>query len=268
MAPVELQAVTGSKPKKVFVLGGDGFCGWPTAVHLSDKGHEVIIIDNLSRRKIDVELGCESLTPISSPEVRVKVWNEISGKRMRFEYMDIAAEYDRFLQLIKDEKPDTMVHFAEQVTRILSRKCIAGRSMTPHPFSAQRAAPYSMKNSATKRYTVDNNLGATHNTLCTTLGSNCVEPVAWQFKVTCLTRILHRRHRRERRRRAPRSLRNDGGIRLWQLGRADPGGLHRRHPARRPGAQHPAPCVSWLSLPHNQMPRCAALPGTDAPHTR
>ena len=48
-----------NRPKKIFVLGGDGFCGFPTALHLSDKGHEVIIIDNLSRRKIDVELGAQ-----------------------------------------------------------------------------------------------------------------------------------------------------------------------------------------------------------------
>jgi len=132
-----------SKPTKIFVLGGDGFCGWPTAVHLSDKGHDVVIIDNLSRRKIDVELGCDSLTPITSPEVRVATWTELSGKKLRYEYMDIATEYDRFTQMIKDEKPDTMVHFAEQ-----------------------RAAPYSMKNAATKRYTIENNMGATHNALC------------------------------------------------------------------------------------------------------
>merc|ERR1719453_2551942 len=131
------------KKKKIFVLGGDGFCGWPTALHLSDKGHEVVIIDNLSRRKIDVELGCSSLTPISSPETRVNTWNELTGKNLRFEYIDIAEEYDRFVQMLRNEKPDTMVHFAEQ-----------------------RAAPYSMKTAATKRYTVENNLGATHNVLC------------------------------------------------------------------------------------------------------
>jgi len=130
-------------PKKVFVLGGDGFCGWPTALHLSDKGHEVVVIDNLSRRKIDVELGCESLTPISSIEVRVETWNQLKGKDMRFVYMDIAEEYDGFLQLLREEQPNSIVHFAEQ-----------------------RAAPYSMKSGATKRYTVENNLGATHNVLC------------------------------------------------------------------------------------------------------
>jgi len=148
-APPPVAASSGdSSKKKIFVLGGDGFCGWPTSLHLSDAGHEVIIIDNLSRRKIDVELGCESLTPISSPDVRVATWNEMSGRDMRFEYMDVAQEYDRFCQLIKDEQPDTIIHFAEQ-----------------------RAAPYSMKNAATKRYTVENNLGATHNVACAVVDS-------------------------------------------------------------------------------------------------
>ena len=48
-----------AKSKKVIVFGGDGFCGWPTALYLSDQGHDVTIVDNLSRRKIDIELGCE-----------------------------------------------------------------------------------------------------------------------------------------------------------------------------------------------------------------
>lgn len=56
--------------KKVMVLGGDGFCGWPTSLYLSDRGHDVVIVDNLSRRKIDLDLGCDSLTPIASMEVR------------------------------------------------------------------------------------------------------------------------------------------------------------------------------------------------------
>ena len=56
--------------KKVIVLGGDGFCGWPTSLHLSDQGHDIVIVDNLSRRNIDIELGCDSLTPIQAPEVR------------------------------------------------------------------------------------------------------------------------------------------------------------------------------------------------------
>ena len=75
ISQISLNAVNGEssgefEKKKVIVLGGDGFCGWPTSLHLSDKGHDVVIVDNLSRRNIDTELGCESLTPIQPPEVR------------------------------------------------------------------------------------------------------------------------------------------------------------------------------------------------------
>ena len=127
---------------KVFVLGGDGFCGWPTALHLSNLGHEVTIIDNLSRRNIDNELEAESLTPIQPIGTRLKVWEELSGKKINFHNLDIADNYHRLLTLIQDEKPNSIVHFAEQ-----------------------RAAPYSMKSSYHKRYTVNNNLNATHNVL-------------------------------------------------------------------------------------------------------
>jgi UDP-sulfoquinovose synthase len=133
-----------TKPKKVIVLGGDGFCGWPTSLYLSDQGHEVIIVDNLSRRKIDLELGCDSLTPIASIEQRCDVWNSVSGKKnLRFKYLDLQHDYQELLQLLKEEKPDTVVHFAEQ-----------------------RAAPYSMKDARLKRYTIDNNVSGTHNLLC------------------------------------------------------------------------------------------------------
>jgi hypothetical protein len=66
-------AAAANTKKKVIVLGGDGFCGWPTSLHLSDQGHDVVIVDNLSRRNIDIELGCDSLTPIQSPDVRIFV---------------------------------------------------------------------------------------------------------------------------------------------------------------------------------------------------
>lgn len=67
--------------KKVLVLGGDGFCGWPTSLHLSDLGHEVVIVDNLSRRDIDQELGTASLTPIATTTERLDTWNKLSGKK-------------------------------------------------------------------------------------------------------------------------------------------------------------------------------------------
>ena len=127
---------------KVAILGGDGFCGWPASLYLSDQGHEVIIVDNLSRRAIDKELGAESLTPIVSIEERLAAWTEVSGKTISFRNLDVAQDYDGLLEFLTTERPDAVVHFAEQ-----------------------RAAPYSMKNSRTKRYTVDNNINATHNLL-------------------------------------------------------------------------------------------------------
>ena len=128
---------------KVIILGGDGFCGWPTALHLSNVGHEIIIIDNLSRRNIDNELEVSSLTPISPIGQRLSTWKSLTGKEIKFYNIDIAQEYDRLITLMLAEKPDAVVHFAEQ-----------------------RAAPYSMKSSKHKRYTVDNNLNATNNILC------------------------------------------------------------------------------------------------------
>ena len=65
---------------RVLILGGDGFCGWPTALHLSAQGHEVAIADNQSRRRIDVELQAGSLTPIAEIETRLEAWREISGR--------------------------------------------------------------------------------------------------------------------------------------------------------------------------------------------
>ena len=133
---------------KVMILGGDGFCGWPTALHLSNLGHEIIIVDNLSRRNIDNELEVSSLTPISPIGQRLRAWKEVSGKEIKFLNIDIAQEYDRFYASLIDEKPDSIVHFAEQ-----------------------RAAPYSMKTPRHKRYTVNNNLNATNNTLCAIVAS-------------------------------------------------------------------------------------------------
>ena len=128
---------------KVLVLGGDGFCGWPTALHLSDIGHDVTIIDNLSRRYIDVDLEVESLTPIRPIGERVSVWQELTGKKLSFLHLDLAQEYDRLVAVLLESRPDAVVHFAEQ-----------------------RAAPYSMRSAKAKRYTVDNNVSGTHNLLC------------------------------------------------------------------------------------------------------
>jgi UDP-sulfoquinovose synthase len=126
----------------IIVLGGDGFCGWPTSLGLSAAGYDVTIVDNLSRRKIDTELECNSLTPIQPMSTRLDAWREASGRYVDFVYLDVAEHYHRLYSLIKEYKPRAVVHFAEQ-----------------------RAAPYSMKSVYHKRYTVDNNINATHNLL-------------------------------------------------------------------------------------------------------
>jgi UDP-sulfoquinovose synthase len=127
---------------RVLILGGDGFCGWPTALHLSAQGHDVGIVDNLSRRRIDQELGVASLTPIASLDTRLDAWREVTGRSIdRFD-LTLGHDFDALVALLRRWRPDAMVHFAEQ-----------------------RAAPYSMKSAGHKRYTVMNNIGATHDVL-------------------------------------------------------------------------------------------------------
>ena len=127
---------------KIAILGGDGFCGWPTTLHLSDQGHEVHIIDNLSRRWIDTELGVQSLTPMDSIQERCRIWKQETGREIHFHLIDLAREYDRLRDWLAAHRPDAVIHFAEQ-----------------------RAAPYSMKSDRHKIYTVNNNVSATHNLL-------------------------------------------------------------------------------------------------------
>ncbi len=131
---------------RILILGGDGFCGWPTSLHLSAEGHDVAIVDNLARRHMDTELEAESLTPISPPGTRLAGWREATGNEIPFHRLDVAQDYAELLELFRHYRPDAVVHFAEQ-----------------------RAAPYSMKDAAHKRYTVDNNVNATHNVLAATV---------------------------------------------------------------------------------------------------
>ena len=127
---------------KIAVLGGDGFVGWPTSLHLSGAGHEVHILDNLSRRWIDTELGVQSLTPMDSIQERTRIWHRETGRRIGFHLIDIATDYDLLKGWLAEHRPDAVVHFAEQ-----------------------RAAPYSMKSDRHKNYTVSNNVNASHNLL-------------------------------------------------------------------------------------------------------
>jgi UDP-sulfoquinovose synthase len=127
---------------RILILGGDGFCGWPTSLHLSACGHDVAIVDNLARRNADVELEADSLTPIQPIGTRLAAWRELTGREIAYHRLNVAEDYRELLDLLKEYQPEAVVHFAEQ-----------------------RAAPYSMKSSWHKRYTVTNNVNATHNVL-------------------------------------------------------------------------------------------------------
>ena len=199
---------------RVLVLGGDGFCGWPTALHLSDKGHEVVIVDNLSRRNIDNELEVSSLTPIAPMGTRLKAWQEVSGKEIVFHRFDVAENYHRLLTLLQEFQPEAVVHFAEQ-----------------------RAAPYSMKSSWHKRYTVSNNLNATNNLLAAIVESGPGHP-----------------------RRPPR---DDGRLRLRHGRDEDPRGLPagqaRDRRRRDDRAGDPVPAEPRQHLPPDQDAGPAAV---------
>jgi UDP-sulfoquinovose synthase len=109
---------------------------------MSKAGYEVTIIDNLSRRRIDEDLECESLTPITSIDSRLDAWYQLTGKIISYKQLDIARNYNAFKSITKNINPSIIIHFAEQ-----------------------RAAPFSMKSDYTKRYTITNNTMATSNVL-------------------------------------------------------------------------------------------------------
>ena len=111
---------------RILILGGDGFCGWPTSLHLSACGHDVAIVDNLARRKADVELEADSLTPITPIGTRLEAWRELTGREIPYYNFNVAENYRVMLDLLNDWQPEAIVHFAEQ-----------------------RAAPYSMKSPGT-----------------------------------------------------------------------------------------------------------------------
>jgi UDP-sulfoquinovose synthase len=126
---------------RVLVLGGDGYLGWPTALHLSECGHEVGVVDNFVRRQYDHELGVESLVPIEPLAVRLRVWREVSGKTIESFVGDLTdAEFTH--RTLAGFRPDVVVHFAEQ-----------------------RSAPYSMIDRQHAVYTQHNNIVGTLNLL-------------------------------------------------------------------------------------------------------
>lgn len=132
---------TNPKPQRVMVIGGDGYCGWATSLHLSNKGYEVAIVDSLVRRLFDHQLGLDSLTPISSIHNRIRCWKSITGKSIEL-YIGDVCDFEFLSEAFKSFEPDAVVHFGEQ-----------------------RSAPYSMIDRSRAVFTQKNNVIGTLNVL-------------------------------------------------------------------------------------------------------
>ena len=98
---------------KVLVIGGDGYCGWATALYLSERGFEVGIVDSLIRRHWDLTLGVDTLTPIAPIRQRVERWHELSGRRIDLFIGDI-TDYPFVQNFMRAFEPEAIVHFGEQ----------------------------------------------------------------------------------------------------------------------------------------------------------
>lgn len=126
---------------RILVLGGDGYCGWPTSCYLSGQGHEVGIVDSFIRRLWDHELGAPTLTPIRTLEERTRAWKDVSGKSIQVFVGDL-TNYSFISEAIKEFNPEAIVHFGEQ-----------------------RSAPYSMIDREHAVFTQVNNVVGTLNVL-------------------------------------------------------------------------------------------------------
>jgi UDP-sulfoquinovose synthase len=126
---------------KICVLGGDGYCGWATALYLSRNGHAVAVVDNFLRRQWDFELGAQTLTPIQPLADRLRVWQELTGKSIELFVGDV-NDYEFLSGVVESFQPDAVVHFAEQ-----------------------RSAPYSMIDRKHAVFTQVNNVVGTLNLL-------------------------------------------------------------------------------------------------------
>ena len=126
---------------RILVLGADGYLGWPTALHLSARGHDVGVLDNFARRQYDYEMGVDSLVPARQLQRRIATWKEVSGYTVEPFIGDLTD--DQFVErTLKDFGPNAVVHFAEQ-----------------------RSAPYSMIDRRHAVYTQVNNVVGTLNLL-------------------------------------------------------------------------------------------------------
>ncbi len=125
----------------ILILGGDGYLGWPTAMHLSASGHEVTVVDNYLRRNICREENSEALYPVPNLRKRVDLWQARSGYAVRTFFGDL-ADWDFAAEVFDKTRPDAVVHYAEQPS-----------------------APYSMLSRRAASLTLNNNLQTTANVI-------------------------------------------------------------------------------------------------------
>ena len=126
---------------RILVLGADGYLGWPTVMHLTAKGHDVIAVDNYLRRRLFREVKVEPLVEVPKLDERCAIWESVSGCRVPFFIGDL-AEWDFVEKIFKKFKPEAVIHYAEQP-----------------------AAPYSMLNRQAATLTLSNNLLVTANVI-------------------------------------------------------------------------------------------------------
>lgn len=126
---------------RTLILGGDGYLGWPTAMSFSRKKHETWVVDNYMRRSLCRDLDVEPLFPVPNLLERVRLWKEVSGEDIQIRIGD-CCDYDFLSEVIKEAKPDAVIHYAEQPS-----------------------APYSMLNHKAASLTLTNNLQSTLNVI-------------------------------------------------------------------------------------------------------
>ena len=126
---------------RVLILGGDGYLGWPTAMHLSARGHEVMAVDNYLRRRLARETDSEILFETPNLSQRAQLWHQHAGRAIQVRIGDL-TEWSFIAELFESFRPDAVVHYAEQPS-----------------------APYSMLDRRAAELTLKNNLGVTFNVI-------------------------------------------------------------------------------------------------------
>lgn len=124
---------------RILILGGDGYLGWPTAMHLSERGHDVAVVDNYFHREVCARLDLPYLFPVPNLHERTAMWSEKSGKSIEVLIGD-TTDYDFLFGAFRKVKPETVIHYAEQPS-----------------------APYSMYGQKEALFTLQNNLTSTLN---------------------------------------------------------------------------------------------------------